>query len=62
MKFVHSVRRIVALIILANNHALCANTGRHVIFTWLKPYVNVRPLIFYVCEVSSQPIAQLNMQ
>ncbi len=35
----------------------------HVVFTWLKPYFNVRALIFFMCEGSSQPIAnQLNMQ
>jgi len=40
-----------------------ANTSGHFFFTWLKLYFNVRDLIFYVCEGSSQPIAnQLKMQ
>ncbi len=33
------------------------NVYWHAIFTWLKPYFNIRALIFYMCEGSSQPIA-----
>ncbi len=29
---------------------------KYVVFTWLKPYFNVRALILYECEGSSQPI------
>jgi len=44
-----------------HNHA--ANTGRHIVFTWLRLYFNIDAIIFYVCEGLSQPIAnQLNMQ
>ncbi len=57
----------MALITVHCNHAVnigvSANTGRWVVFTWLKPYFNARVLIFSMCEGSSQPIAnQLNMQ
>jgi hypothetical protein len=31
-------------------------TGRRFVFQWLKLYFNVRALIFYDCEGSSQPI------
>ncbi len=35
----------------------------HAVFTWVKPYFNVRAIIFYMCERLHQPIAnQLNMQ
>jgi len=63
----HSVQRILALITLNCNQPVNtgrrANTGRCVIFTWLKPYLNAHALIFSVCKGSSQPIAnQLIMQ
>jgi len=66
-ELIHSVQRILALITLNCNQPVNtgrrANTGRCVIFTWLKPYLNAHALIFSVCEGSSQPIAnQLNMQ
>jgi len=53
------VSKIVALITVPDSVRACA----HVFFMRLKPYFKVCALIFYVCEGSSQAIAnQLNMQ
>jgi hypothetical protein len=47
----------------AANTGVHANTGRHVVFTCLKPYFIIRALIFYACEGLNQHTAnQLNMK
>jgi len=47
----------MSMIVAPHNCAgVHTNTGWRVIFSWLKPYCNVRALIFYVCEGSSQNI------
>jgi len=65
--YIQSVGWIVALKMCCEYGRAC-NYGRalmqigacmqiRIVFTWLKPYFNIRALIFYVCEGSSQPIA-----
>jgi len=59
----HACKYGSAAFVNVNTMFVNVNAYWHAIFTWLKLYFNVRVIIFYMCEGSSQPIAnQLSIQ